>query len=82
MIPATYGAAIEVPDKRAVAVGAPIKAERMLTPGAQTSKIAPKFEKGALAFLESIAPMVLAVETLAGDTFDASAFELPAETVK
>ncbi len=71
--PATCGLDIDVPERVALAVSESIPTERIETPGAKISTLAPKLEKLAMASVEaSIAPTVIAVGAEAGDVFPAS----------
>ena len=64
-----------------VALSLPIHADVMSTPGAKKSTAMPKFEKGALVSALSMAPMVSASLTRAGDAVSAFALLLPAAMV-
>ena len=63
-----------------VAVGEPIQAPVILTPGALMSTQEPKLEKDALLSAIPVAPTVIALGALAGDLVQASKFSLPAAT--
>ena len=65
--PATCGAAIEVPCHVRNAFGAPINAEVMDVPGANTSRQLPQLEKEARASLGDDAPTVIAAGADAGE---------------
>jgi hypothetical protein len=78
--PATWGAAIEVPDERRNSASDVCQADAMSTPGANRSRQAPKFEKGPRRSEASVAPTVRTSPTRAGLTPQASTFELPAAT--
>ena len=62
------------------AVGEPIQAEVIDTPGAWISTQGPKFENDAFASVFEVAPTVIAEAARAGEAVHASAFELPAAT--
>lgn len=78
--PATCGAAMDVPDSVAVAVGEVWYAERMPEPGANRSRQEPQFENDDRASDEVVDPTVSADGSDAGDALQASASELPAAT--
>src|SRR5258708_27264117 len=78
--PATCGVAIEVPLIVFVAVLLPIHADVMFTPGALIFTQLPKLEKYANASLMSVAPTVMALGVLDGDSLQALAALLPAAT--
>ena len=78
--PATCGAAMDVPNSVAVAVGDVWYAERMPDPGANTSRQEPQFENDDRASDEVVDPTVSADGSDAGDALQASASELPAAT--
>jgi len=63
-----------------VATSEVFQSDVTLTPGAQRSTPAPKFENEANPSLMLVAPTVIASATSAGDWVEASAAELPAET--
>jgi hypothetical protein len=65
--PATCGDAIDVPDKDRIALEDVLHADTMLTPGAKTSKQAPKFENDARTSVLPIAPTVIALDSEAGE---------------
>lgn len=78
--PATWGEAIEVPLKVAVAVFEVHQAESIPLPGAKRSRQVPKFENEDLASLEVVEPTVIALAARAGDELHALALLLPAAT--
>lgn len=61
-----------VPLNVAVLVSDLMPTDKTLTPGANTSTAAPKFENDAFASFASIAPTVIADGAEAGESFDAS----------
>jgi hypothetical protein len=76
--PATWGAAIDVPLKVAVAPSLVYQADWMLEPGAKTSTTLPTFENDDRASPLVDDPTVIASLTLAGEEFPAFVFEFPA----
>ncbi len=76
--PATCGAAMEVPESVAVAVGLSIAADRIPTPGAKTSTQGPRFENQARWSSWPVAPTVIALGAPPGEVAQASAPSLPA----
>ena len=78
--PATWGDAIEVPLKVAVAVFDENHAERIPLPGAKMSRHVPKFENDDLASVVVVEPTVIAFAARAGDELQALALLLPAAT--
>jgi hypothetical protein len=61
-----------VPLNVAVLVSDLMPTDKTLTPGANTSTAAPKFENDAFASFASTAPTVIADGAEAGESFDAS----------
>ena len=77
--PATCGAAMDVPDRVAVAVGDVVPAETIPEPGAKRSRHAPKLEYDARTSVMVVAPTVRPDALFPpGDVVHASTFELPA----
>jgi heme/copper-type cytochrome/quinol oxidase subunit 2 len=72
------GVAIDVPLIVFVAVLLVDHAEVMPTPGANQSTQSPWFENEALRSVWSVAPIVIASATRAGEKLQAFLFELPA----
>lgn len=73
--PATCGLAMDVPLRIAVAVSDVMPTDLTLTPGAKTSREAPKLENEARVSVElSIAPTVMALGAEAGEVLFASTF--------
>jgi hypothetical protein len=78
--PATWGAAIEVPEMVFVAVELPIQDEVMAEPGAKMSRQVPVFEKEDLASVMVVEPTVIALAARAGEELQALALLFPAAT--
>jgi hypothetical protein len=79
-IPATCGAAIEVPESVRVALSEVCPADTMFDPGANTSRQEPKFENDERSSVEVVDPTVIALGSPAGETVHALTVELPAAT--
>jgi hypothetical protein len=79
-MPATCGDAIDVPDNDRIAVEEVLQADTTLTPGANTSKQAPKFENDARTSVLPVAPTVIALDSDAGEYPHASRLLFPAAT--
>ncbi len=65
--PALWGADIEVPVISTLSLSPPFPADTMDTPGAYQSTHAPQFEKYGLVSVRSVAPVVIASATRAGE---------------
>src|SRR5262245_65711052 len=76
--PTTCGAAIEVPLSVLTATSLVAYDDKMLWPGAQMSRHAPKFENPAFRSVIVDAPTVIASPTSPGDVVHASTSPLPA----
>jgi len=76
----TYGVAIDVPLIVFVALLLVCHADVIETPGANQSTQLPRFEKDARRSFASVAPIVIAAPTRAGEKLQAFAFEFPAAT--
>jgi hypothetical protein len=80
--PATCGDAIDVPEMVFVAVVEVYHADRMLEPGAKTSRQDPKLENDERASAEVVEPTVTASGSPAGEVWQALALLFPAATTK
>ena len=76
--PATLGLAIDVPLRTALAVSLVLQSDWMFTPGASNFTQVPKFDHDGRLSAVSMAAVVSAEDTRAGDTPQASTPLLPA----
>ncbi len=81
--PATCGLAIDVPARTAVAVSLAFDADRMSSPGANTSTQVPKLEKKERSSVSGpLAATVIASAVRPGEPKHASVLSLPAASAK